>query len=136
MFRADGFAAPPRADVIETSSGSHMERILFICSKNRWRSPTAEHLFAGRPGIECTSAGLSHDAKTPLSGELVEWADTIFVMEKAHKAKLAAKYRAHLAGKRVVCLNIPDNYRYMDPALVELLRTRVAPHLPQAARRD
>lgn len=57
-------------------------------------------------------------------------------MEKAHKAKLAAKYRAQLAGKRVVCLSIPDNYRYMDPALVELLHARVAPHLPQAARHE
>lgn len=111
-----------------------IENILFICGKNRWRSPTAEHLFAGHPGIECASAGLSHDAETPLSGELVDWADTIFVMEKAHKAKLASRFSAHLAGKRIVCLNIPDNYRYMDPALVDLLRTKVTPHLPQPAR--
>lgn len=55
-------------------------------------------------------------------------------MEKAHKAKLASRFRAHLAGKRIVCLNIPDNYRYMDPALVDLLRTKVTPHLPQPAR--
>lgn len=55
-------------------------------------------------------------------------------MEKAHKAKLASRFSAHLAGKRIVCLNIPDNYRYMDPALVDLLRTKVTPHLPQPAR--
>lgn len=79
---------------------------------------------------------MSHDAETQLSADLVDWADTIFVMEKAHKARLSAKFRTRLAGKRVVCLNISDNYRHMDPALVRLLRARVAPHLPPDLGRD
>lgn len=91
-------------------------------------------MFADRPGIECASAGVSHDAETPLSAELVAWADLIFVMEKAHKAKLSARFRAQLGGKRVICLGIPDNYRHMDPALVELLRRKVTPHLDKSAR--
>jgi len=107
-----------------------MRRVLFVCGKNRWRSPTAEQVFSEHPGIECSSAGLSHDAETPLSVELVEWAELIFVMEKQHKTKLAAQFQAHLGGKRVVCLNIPDNYRFMDAALVKLLRVKVTPFLP------
>lgn len=79
---------------------------------------------------------MSHDAETPLSAGLVAWADTIFVMEKSHQAKLSARFRAQLAGKRVVCLAIPDDYRYMDPTLVALLRRKVAPHLPPLAPRD
>lgn len=79
---------------------------------------------------------MSHDAETPLSTELVAWADLIFVMEKSHKARLSARFRAQLAGKRVICLGIPDNYRYMDPALVELFRRKVTPHLHKSARRD
>ena len=101
-----------------------------MCGKNRWRSPTAEQVFSEHPGIESSSAGLSHDAETPLSVELVEWAELIFVMEKQHKAKLSAQFKPHLGGKRVVCLNIPDNYRFMDAALVKLLRTKVTPFLP------
>jgi len=101
-----------------------------VCGKNRWRSPTAEQVFSEHPGIECSSAGLSHDAETPLSVELIEWAELIFVMEKQHKTKLSAQFQTHLAGKRVVCLNIPDNYRFMDAALVKLLRVRVTPFLP------
>jgi predicted protein tyrosine phosphatase len=51
-------------------------------------------------------------------------------MEKQHKTKLSAQFQAQLGGKRVVCLNIPDNYRFMDAALVKLLRVRVTPFLP------
>jgi predicted protein tyrosine phosphatase len=108
-----------------------MTKVLFICGKNQWRSPTAEQLFADDPRLECASAGLSHDAETQVSVELVEWAQLIFVMEKTHRAKLSAQFQSHLKGKRVVCLNIPDNYRFMDPQLVKLLRAKVAPHLPQ-----
>jgi predicted protein tyrosine phosphatase len=112
---------------------ARMTRVLFLCGKNQWRSPTAEQVFAEHPGIECASAGLSHDAQTPVSIELVEWAEVIFVMEKQHKARLSARFKPQLAGKRVVCLGIPDRYRLMDPALVTLLKTKVGPHLPSAA---
>jgi predicted protein tyrosine phosphatase len=81
--------------------------------------------------MTCASAGLSHDAEVQVSPELVEWADLIFVMEKAHKTKLSARFKPHLAGKRVVCLGIPDNYQFMQPELVNLLRTKVTPHLPR-----
>lgn len=107
-----------------------MQCVLFVCSRNRWRSPTAEQVFAGHPGIECLSAGLSHDADTPLTPELVQWADIIFVMEREHKARLSSRFKPHLAGKRVVCLDIPDRYTFMDPALVTLLQVKVVPFLP------
>jgi predicted protein tyrosine phosphatase len=107
-----------------------MKRVLFLCSRNRLRSPTAEHLFADHPGMECASAGLAPDAEHPLSAELVEWADVIFVMEKRHRAKLVAKFGRHLAGRRIICLDIPDDYDYMAPALVELLKARVGRFFP------
>lgn len=107
-----------------------MQCVLFVCSRNRWRSPTAEQVFAGHAGIECSSAGLSHDADTPLTPELVQWADLLFVMERQHKARLSSRFKPYLAGKRVVCLDIPDRYTFMDPALVKLLRVKVGPFLP------
>ncbi|MEC5217401.1 putative protein tyrosine phosphatase [Actimicrobium sp. GrIS 1.19] len=111
-----------------------MYNVLFICGKNKWRSPTAEQIFSAHPGIECASAGLSHDAEVPVSTELVEWADLIFVMEKKQKSKLSEQFKAHLKGTRVVCLNIPDNYKFMEPALVKLLESKVAPFLPALDR--
>lgn len=107
-----------------------MSNVLFICGKNKWRSPTAEQVFSEHQGIQCASAGLSHDAEVPVSVELVEWAELIFVMEKQHKSKLSAQFQPQLQGKKVVCLNIPDNYKFMDPALVRLLESKVTPFLP------
>ena len=105
-------------------------RVLFICSQNRLRSPTAEQVFASWAGIEVASAGLNNDAENVVTPELLEWADLIFVMEKAHRNRLGKKFRAYLNGKRVVCLDIPDEYEFMDPALVRLLKARVTRYLP------
>ncbi|HEY4372149.1 MAG TPA: low molecular weight protein tyrosine phosphatase family protein [Burkholderiales bacterium] len=107
-----------------------MKRVLFICSQNRLRSPTAEQVFSAWPGIECTSAGTNNDAENPLTPELVEWAELIFVMEKAHRNKVEKKFRAQLHDKRVIVLGIPDEFDYMDPALVRLLEIKVGRFLP------
>ncbi|HEV7306020.1 low molecular weight protein tyrosine phosphatase family protein [Ensifer sp.] len=102
-----------------------MKNVLFVCSQNKLRSPTAEQVFAGRPDIEVSSAGTNNDAENPLSQEQVEWADIIFVMERAHRAKVQKKYRSSLRNKRLICLGIPDDYAFMDPALIELLEAKV-----------
>lgn len=70
------------------------------------------------------SAGLNPEAETQVSPELLEWADVIFVMERAHRNKLSKKFRAHLGDKRIICLDIPDEFDYMDPALVKILEAK------------
>lgn len=107
-----------------------MKTVLFVCSQNKLRSPTAEQVFASHPGIECASAGLNHDAENPLTAELLEWAEIIFVMEKAQRAKLTSRFKRYLRDQRIICLNIPDNYDYMAPDLIALLEAKVTPHLP------
>lgn len=102
-----------------------MPRVLFVCTQNRLRSPTAEHVFGDRPGFEVASAGIAPSAEVPVSLELIEWADVIFVMESAHRNKLSKQFRPHLKGKRIICLNIPDQFEYMDPALIRLLEVKV-----------
>jgi predicted protein tyrosine phosphatase len=106
------------------------QHVLFVCGKNRLRSPTAEHVFADWEGIETSSAGVNRDADSPVTAELLNWADVILVMEAAHRAKLTARFAAQLRGKKVASLDIPDDYEFMAPALVELLRARVPKHLP------
>lgn len=109
-----------------------MSRILFICAKNRLRSPTAEHVFATYPDVETDSAGVNHDAEVPVSAEQVAWADVVVVMERRHEAKLRRGFARTLKDKRVVCLDIPDDYEYMDPSLVALLQQRAGRFLPPA----
>jgi predicted protein tyrosine phosphatase len=106
-----------------------MRRVLFVCSQNRLRSPTAEQVFASWPGIEVASAGLDASAANPVTPELLGWANLVFVMEKSHRSKLSKKFRPHLKDQRVICLNIPDEYDYMDPQLVKLLQATVPRHL-------
>ena len=101
-----------------------MKRILFLCSRNKLRSPTAEEIFRDHPGIEVDSAGLAPDAEVALSSEQVAWADVIIVMENIHKQRLNRKFRKSLAGKRVVVLGIPDKYLYMDAELIALLKLK------------
>lgn len=111
-----------------------MQRVLFLCSQNRLRSPTAEHVFSQYPELECDSAGLHESADVYLSPEQLHWADTIFVMEKAHRNKLTKKFKQHLHGKRIIVLGIPDDYDYLEPALIELLDRKVRPLLKLKAR--
>jgi len=118
--------APPIAPPLSVT----LIRILFVCSQNRLRSPTAEQVFASYPGVECTSAGTNHDAENPLTAELVAWADLIFAMEKTHRNKLQARFRAQLHDKRLIVLGIADDYDFMAPALVRLLEAKVTCHLP------
>ena len=103
--------------------------LLFLCARNRLRSPTAERVFASRPGVETASAGLAPDAEEPVTPDHLDQADLIFVMERAHRAKLQRRFGPHLKGKRVICLDIPDDYDFMQPELVALLEKRVGPFL-------
>jgi predicted protein tyrosine phosphatase len=107
-----------------------MKKVLFVCSQNRLRSPTAEQVFSRRRDIEVNSAGTNNDADNPLTSELVEWADIIFVMERRHRTKLQNRYRAQLKSKRVICLDIPDEFEFMDPMLVRILDAKVSRYLP------
>lgn len=108
---------------------SRLLKLLFICSQNRMRSPTAEHLLQGEPGYTVRSAGVDPNARTRVNKELIAWADLIFVMERWHQLVLEEEFPKALKGKRGICLNIPDEYQYMEPELVHLLKTPLAQHL-------
>jgi predicted protein tyrosine phosphatase len=90
------------------------------------RSPTAESVFSKYTGVNAIGAGTNLDAETTVTGDLIEWADVVLVMEKSHKNKISKKFKELLKGKRLVCLDIPDNYECMQPELVKLLETKVS----------
>ena len=98
-------------------------KLLFECSQNRFRSPTAETVFSAYPWVEAKSAGTNRDADTPISEDLIEWADVVLVMEKSHRNKLTRKFKSAFRTKRLVVLDILDEY--MDMELVRILQARV-----------
>jgi predicted protein tyrosine phosphatase len=107
-------------------------KVLFICSANRLRSPTAETIFSGYAGVEAKSAGVGKEATVPVSAELLEWADLIFVMEKRHRNIIHSRFKEVYERKRIICLYIPDEFEFMDPQLIELLEERVPRHFQDA----
>ena len=105
--------------------GNRTLNLLFVCSENKLRSPTGEAVFSGCDGINAISAGTNADAETPVTGDLIEWADVILTMEKPHRKKITSKFSPLLRNKRLVCLDIPDKYEYMQPELIRILEARV-----------
>jgi predicted protein tyrosine phosphatase len=107
-------------------------KILFVCSRNRRRSLTAETIFKSEPAWDVRSAGTEESARIKVTAGQLGWADVIVVMEKRHKARLQQKYPEELAAKRCVCLFTSDDYEFMDPNLIELLREKMREHFPPA----
>lgn len=103
--------------------------LLFVCSRNKWRSLTAEAIFKNSNQHTARSAGTENAARIRINEQMIDWADIIFVTEKKHKQRLTEKYAALLDDKSIVILNIEDNYQYMDPELVAMLKDAVTPYL-------
>ena len=104
------------------------KKLLFVCSRNKCRSLTAEWVFRGKPGLDVRSAGTESQARIKVTAGLIGWADIIFCMEKKHVERLQDKFAEALEGKSLFCLNIPDDYEFMDAELVELLKGAVEEH--------
>lgn len=103
--------------------------VLFVCSRNQWRSPTAERIFKGHPVIIARSAGTSLSARHRISHVDIDWADVILVMEDKHRERIVADYAQLIAHTPIHVLDIPDEYKYMDPELIEILEQTVEPML-------
>lgn len=101
------------------------KNLLFVCSRNKWRSPTAEEVWRKHPNYNTRSAGTSPKAKKTISSADIRWADIIFVMEKKHKNRLLSEFTRLLDYKPLHVLDIPDEYQYMDEELVAELEAKV-----------
>lgn len=104
---------------------SHRIKLLFVCSRNRRRSLTAERIFEGSDVYDVKSAGTQPEARVALTPGLIGWADVIFFMERSHLNRAQEKFEEDLAGKQTIVVNIPDDYEFMAPELVDEIETRV-----------
>jgi predicted protein tyrosine phosphatase len=106
-------------------------RVLFLCRHNRMRSPTAERIFSKRADLDVRSAGTASDALARVNANMLAWADLIFVMDERQQLSLRRRFAGHPSLAHLICLDIPDDFTFMQPELVELLHARATPHLPQ-----
>ncbi len=114
----------------------HPINILFICSKNQWRSPTAETIYQEHPQVNARSAGTANSSKRKVSLRDLEWADLLIVMEEKHLSRLREEYRNHTISIKSYVLDIPDEYGYMDPDLISELRNAVDPIIEELGKED
>jgi predicted protein tyrosine phosphatase len=99
------------------------QNLLFICSRNQWRSPTAEKLFRNHDSYNARSAGTSDKARIRLTQKLIDWADAVIVMERKHKQIIGKKFTLH--EKNIIVLDIADDYLEDDPELIDLLKDKL-----------
>jgi predicted protein tyrosine phosphatase len=111
------------------NSSKRSRRVLFICHLNRSRSATAERLFCKRQDLDVRSAGTAHDALVQINVQMLDWADMIFTMDASQRQALDRMFPGHPALDRIICLDIPDDFLFLDPGLVKLLEERVPTHL-------
>lgn len=103
--------------------------LLFLCSQNKRRSLTAEKIFDGYNGHSARSAGTENNSRVKVTSGLLGWADIIFCMEKKHVRRIKEKYPDIVCDKKVICLNIDDDYEYMDEELCGLLQSAVSEYI-------
>ncbi len=103
--------------------------VLFICSRNKWRSRTAETLFRRITGWNARSAGTAASAVRKVNNGHLEWADITFAMENKHRSILLQQFPNAAANTKIIVLDIPVCYEYMHPDLVEELRVKVAAYV-------
>lgn len=103
-------------------------RILFVCGRNQWRSPTAARIYANDQRIQVRSAGVSSKSSHQISAVDIEWADLIIVMDYQYKTRIRGTFRDRDLPP-IESLEIPDEYKFMDEELVKLIRQGTDFHL-------
>ena len=98
--------------------------ILVVCGRNKRRSKTAESIFRKEREFKIQSAGLSPKSPSQISETKIIWADAIMVMEDGHKERILSQYR-YLDLPPICVLHIEDEYEFMQPELIEILRERI-----------
>jgi predicted protein tyrosine phosphatase len=103
-------------------------KILFVCGRNKWRSPTAENIYKNDARIEVKSAGVSNKSAHLISSSDLIWADLVLVMESKHKIRIMEMFRGFKLPS-IKSLDIPDEYEYMDEELIKVIRSSAEYHI-------
>ena len=96
--------------------------VLFVCNQAQHRSPTAEEIFSEKYDTNC--AGIYSEDK-PVTAQLMKWADTIVCMEEVQRKWIVENYGKYTLSIRLVVLEIPDVYRYMQEELITQLQNKM-----------
>lgn len=93
------------------------KRVLFVCSAGLLRSATAARIYAKK--YNTRAAGSEKYALIPVSDELLLWADEVVFVNPFNHMSTAYKFDLDTFDCKVKVLDIPDDYEYMDPQLID-----------------
>lgn len=110
--------------------------VLFVCSRNQWRSPTAEAIYRNDDRISVRSRGTTKAAVQTIRSSDIGWADAILVMEDKHRQRILADFPGESKFKPMHVLDIPDDYRFMDSELVVLIQSAAEPIIEKLTQRE
>ncbi|PQV63860.1 putative protein tyrosine phosphatase [Abditibacterium utsteinense] len=110
-------------------SSNSTQKWLFVCSRNKRRSLTAEKMLEKVDGLEVRSAGTQPGARVALSAGLIGWADLIFWMEKSHLNRARQRFPEEIDQRENVVLGIPDDFEFGQIELIEELRAKLEPFI-------
>lgn len=119
------------------------KEILFVCHGHKERSPTAERIFSemvhsagykifGRDGFEnydvkIESAGIrAWEEGRQLTYEICYTQDILFAMDPYVECCLIDEFRQ--SRKKIINLNIKDQYRTGDSELIKLMNKKLRPY--------
>lgn len=115
----------PAGKLMQRAAADGMVNVLFVCSRNQWRSPTAEQIWSEHPQLATRSAGTSPNARRKVTVDDIRWSGVIMVMEEKHKSRLVAEFTRLLDHKTIHVLGIPDDFQFMAPELIAVLKPTV-----------
>jgi predicted protein tyrosine phosphatase len=99
-------------------------KLLFVCTANRQRSPTAERIYKDDPRFEVRSAGTHAFPGNDITVDVLKWADTVVVMEERHAREIRSRFPGEADEVEIIVLDIPDVFQYMDQHLQREIRDR------------
>lgn len=108
--------------------------VLFVCSRNQWRSPTAEKLYEKDERVNVRSRGTSRNAVQTITANDIKWSSVILVMEDKHRKRILATFPDETRYKPLHVLDIPDDYRFMELDLISLISSAVDPIIESMLR--
>lgn len=101
------------------------KRVLTVCSANMLRSPTIAHILSAEPfNFNTRSAGTEPYALIPVTEDLLLWADEIVCADTEHAMWIRNKMMEWTIDKPIINLEIPDNYEYRNPKLIDMIKER------------
>jgi predicted protein tyrosine phosphatase len=113
----------------EPTMSDDKTKLLFVCSRNQWRSPTAEKIYQKDARVAARSRGTARGAVRTLTAGDLQWADLVLVMEQKHQRYIASHFAQLVQHKPIHVLDIPDDYQFMDEELIDAIRMAVEPLL-------